>query len=53
MMNKIEIYDFMDIDEEEEQIASKSKSISYDIQHLCNLEIIIKPDQKQIKDFGQ
>ncbi len=45
----------MDIDEEEEQIAnkSKSKSINYDIQHLCNLEIIIKPDQKQIKDFGQ
>ena len=53
MKNQFDIYDFMYIDEEEEQIANKVQSINQDVQHLCNLEIIIKPDHNIIKDFGQ
>jgi hypothetical protein len=34
----------MDIDKEEELIASKVQSNNNEIQHLCNLEIILKPD---------
>jgi hypothetical protein len=44
MMNKYEIHDFMDIDIEEEQISSKVQSNNEDIQHLCNLEMVLKPD---------
>jgi hypothetical protein len=44
MMNKFEIHDFMDIDKEEEQLASKVQSNNDEIQHLCNLEMILKPD---------